>query len=42
MTFPFVQDEVKTGRLSLHGLWNDIGEGSVEQFLPDTGRFQSV
>ena len=42
MTFPFVKDEVKTGRLSLHGLWNDIGEGTVEQFLPETGGFQKV
>jgi len=42
MTFPFVAEEVKNGRLSLHGLWNDIGEGGVEQFLPETGEFQPI
>ena len=42
MSFPFVTDAVQSGRLSLHGVWNDIGEGSVEQFLPETGEFQPI
>ncbi|WP_137702709.1 carbonic anhydrase [Marimonas lutisalis] len=42
MTFPFVKSEVESGRLSIHGLWNDIGEGTVEQYLPDQKTFQPV
>ena len=30
MTFPFISEAVETGELSLHGLWNDIGEGTLE------------
>jgi len=30
MTFPFVQKAVSDGTLSLHGLWVDIGEGSLQ------------
>ena len=30
MTFPFISKAVETGELSLHGLWNDIGEGTLE------------
>ena len=30
MTFPFVSEAVASGRLSLHGLWHDIGEGAIE------------
>lgn len=42
MTFPFVAAEVESGRLSLHGLWNDIGEGGVEQYAPSTGTFSQI
>lgn len=42
MTFPFVSDRVTEGRLTLHGLWTDIGEGGLEVFLPETGTFQPV
>ena len=42
MTFPFVQEAVERGDLSLHGLWNDIGEGTLEQYLPDEGAFRAV
>jgi carbonic anhydrase len=42
MTFPFVASEVQSGRLSIHGLWNDIGEGGVEQYLSSTGGFQPI
>ena len=39
MTFPFVRAEVETGMLTLHGLWNDTGEGALEQYDAETGAF---
>lgn len=42
MTFPFVADEVKSGRMTLHGLWTDIGEGSLECYDPARGEFFAV
>ncbi|MDQ2094126.1 carbonic anhydrase [Rhodalgimonas zhirmunskyi] len=42
MTFPFVAKEVKEGRLTLHALWNDIGEGGLEHYDPEQGHFLSV
>jgi len=42
MTFPFVQAAVETGNLSLHGLWNDIGEGGLEELDPDTDTFVAI
>lgn len=42
MTFPFVANAVKSGDLSIHGLWNDIGEGGLEAFDPATGGFVQV
>jgi carbonic anhydrase len=41
MTFPFVRNAVAEDRLSLHGLWTDIGEGGLETYNAATG-FQSV
>lgn len=32
MSFPFVKEAVDSGELTLHGLWNDIGEGGLEQY----------
>lgn len=29
MSFPFIREQVEAESLSLHGLWNDIGEGSL-------------
>ena len=37
MTFPFVQEAVAEERLTLHGLWNDTGEGILENFDPARG-----
>ncbi len=37
MTFPFVAAAVKDDRLTLHGLWNDTGEGTLEQYVPGQG-----
>jgi carbonic anhydrase len=42
MTFPFVKNAVETDMLSLHGLWNDIGEGGLEAFDPSNGEFASL
>lgn len=42
MTFPFVAEAVQSGKLSLHGLWTDIGEGSLEFFDPSTNGFARV
>ncbi|SFR09064.1 carbonic anhydrase [Poseidonocella sedimentorum] len=42
MTFPFVEEAVKSGQLSLHGLWNDIGAGSLSQFDPKSGKFEAI
>lgn len=41
MTFPFVREAVIDERLTLHGLWNDTGEGMLEQYDPGRG-FVSV
>ena len=37
MTFPFVRVAVADDRLSLHGLWNNTGEGELEQYDPAKG-----
>ena len=33
MTFPFVKDAVEANKLSLHGLWNDIGDVGAEEVV---------
>lgn len=42
LTFPFVKTAVESGHLTLHGLWTDIGEGSLEWFDPAIGDFRKV
>ncbi len=42
MTFPFVKAAVEDDRLTLHGLWNDTGEGMLEQYEPARGEFVPV
>ena len=42
MTFPFVKEAVDSGLLSLHGVWNHIGEGGIEVFDADKGAFHAV
>ncbi len=39
MTFPFVREAVEDGRLTLHGLWNDIGDGRLEGWDPERAAF---
>lgn len=40
MTFPFVSAAVEAGNMTLHGLWNNTGEGLLEQFDPVRGFVQ--
>lgn len=40
--FPFVSERVEAGELTLHGLWNDIGNGGLEAYDPKTGQFVAV
>ena len=42
MTFPFVKAAVEADQLTLHGLWNDIAAGAIEQFDPKTNSFAPV
>lgn len=42
MTFPFVRAAVEGDLLTLHGLWNNTGEGALEQFDPARNGFVSV
>ncbi|MDR0810358.1 MAG: carbonic anhydrase [Gemmobacter sp.] len=42
MTFPFVREAVEAELLTLHGLWNDIGEGGLEQYDPAQGGFAAL
>ncbi len=42
MTFPFVKEAVEDGRLTLHGLWNEIGEGALEVYTPDEDTFVEI
>ncbi len=42
MSFPFVEEAVKGGTLSLHGLWHDIGEGGVEQYNAKSDTFSAL
>ena len=42
MTFPFIEEAVKSDSLSLHGLWTDIGEGGLECYDPKADLFQKV
>jgi len=42
MTFPFVRAAVEADELTLHGLRTSIGDGGLEQFDADQGRFVPV
>ena len=37
--FPFVEEAVKDGLLSLHGAWVDIAQGKLYALNPETDRF---
>lgn len=42
MTFPFVKEAVENDELSLHGVWNDIGDGSLESYDSTTEQFLPI
>ncbi|MGL5008565.1 MAG: carbonic anhydrase, partial [Paracoccaceae bacterium] len=42
MTFPFVRAAVEDETLTLHGLWNDTGEGILEHYDPAHKAFLAV
>ena len=42
MTFPFVQAALADERMTLHGLWTDVGEGDLMQYDPGSGDFVPV
>jgi len=42
VTFPFVKAAVEADMLTLHGLWNDIAAGKLEQYDPGTDGFLEV
>ena len=42
MSFAFVDERVRAGTLTLHGLWHDIGSGRLDQYSPETGGFVPI
>ncbi|GGG69798.1 carbonic anhydrase [Salipiger pallidus] len=42
MTFPFVKQAVESQELSLHGVWHEIGTGSLETYDPKAGSFSGI
>ena len=42
LTFPFIKERVEGGKLTLHGLWTDIGEGGLEHYSPESKAFLCV
>ncbi|TNC51468.1 carbonic anhydrase [Rubellimicrobium rubrum] len=42
LTFPFVRAAVEDERLTLHGLWNDIGDGTLEAWDEVRGEFVAI
>lgn len=42
MTFPWLAEKVNSGELTLHGMWNDIGEGGLEYYSPVEDKFKQV
>jgi len=42
MTFPWLAEKVAEGKLTMHGLWTDIGEGGLECYSPTASKFEPV
>ena len=42
MTFEFVSEAVNSGKLQLHGLWNDISDGELEVYNSETNSFYRI
>ncbi|OUD09829.1 carbonic anhydrase [Marivivens niveibacter] len=41
-SFPFVKEAMDKGTLSIHGLWNNIGEGTLDMYDADEGKFVQI
>ena len=41
-SFPFVNAAIDEGRMTLHGVYLDIGTGEIEQFMPATRTFAKI
>ena len=42
MSFPFVKSAVESGSLTLHGLWNDIGDSRLEFYDSTNDSYSSI
>lgn len=42
LTFPFVAEAVQSEDLKLHGLWHEIGDGRLYQFMGESRGFEPV
>ncbi len=42
LEFPFIQEAIASGQLSLHGLWHSIGDGVLMAYEPESGGFKPV
>jgi carbonic anhydrase len=42
MTFPFIKEAVENHMLTLHGLWTEIGEGTLECLDSNTREFSTL
>ncbi len=42
LSYPFIKDAVMAKKLSLHGLWIDIGKGELLVFDKDTGNVRNL
>lgn len=42
MTFPFVKAAVEAEEMTLHGLWNDIAQGGLEYYDPESKTFLPI
>lgn len=42
LTFPFVVDAIDKGELTIHGVWNEIGDGLLEEYNPATDDFRPI
>jgi carbonic anhydrase len=40
--FPFIQNALSSNKISIHGLWNNIGTGELEMLNPKTMLFESL
>ena len=42
MTYDFIRDGVERGMLFIHGLWHDIGSGTLLNFNAESGEFTAL